>query len=63
MNIVPFLLSLFAIKRDIAVTILLRCMCMHVCMHACLCPGFVWVVALTFMHGFQNDLTQLLFLG
>ena len=32
-----FLLSPLAVKRDITVTILLRCMCMHVCMHACLC--------------------------
>ena len=63
MNIVPFLLSPLAVKRDIAVTILLRCMCMRVCMHACVCPGFVWFVALTFMHGFQNYLTQLLSLG
>ena len=28
-----FLLSLLAVKRDIAVTILVRCMCMHVCVH------------------------------
>ena len=34
MIIVPFLLSPLAVKRDIAVTILLRCMCVHVCMHA-----------------------------
>ena len=32
-----FLLSPFAVKQDIAVTILLRCMCVRVCMHACLC--------------------------
>ena len=32
-----FLLSLLAVRRDIAVTILLRCMCVRVCMHACLC--------------------------
>ena len=31
-----FLLSPLAVKRDIAVTILLRCMCVRVCMHACL---------------------------
>ena len=31
-----FLLSLLAVKRDIAVTILLRRMCVRVCMHACL---------------------------
>ena len=40
-----FLLSPLAVKRDIAATILLRCMCVRVCMHACLrmsiriCPG------------------------
>ena len=33
------------------------------CMHACVCPsGFVWVIIPTFMHGFQNYLTQFLFL-
>ena len=32
-----FLLSPLAVKRDIADTILLRCMCVRVCMHACLC--------------------------
>ena len=32
-----FLFSPLAVKRDIAVTILLRCMCVRVCMHACLC--------------------------
>ena len=31
-----FLLSPLAVKRDIAVTILLRCIYMRVCMHACL---------------------------
>ena len=30
-----FLSSPLAVKRDIAVTILLRCMCVRVCMHAC----------------------------
>ena len=30
------LLSPLVVKRDIAVTILLRCMCVRVCMHACL---------------------------
>ena len=35
MNIVPFLLSSLALKRDIAVTILIRCMCVRVCMHSC----------------------------
>ena len=35
MNIVPFLSSPLAVKRDIAVTILLRCICVRVCMHAC----------------------------
>ena len=31
-----FLLSPLAVKQDIAVTILLRGMCVRVCMHACL---------------------------
>ena len=31
-----FLLTPLAVKLDVAVTILLRCMCVHVCMHACL---------------------------
>ena len=30
-----FLSSPLAVKRDIAVTILLMCMCVRVCMHAC----------------------------
>ena len=44
-----FLLSPLAVKRDIAVTILLRCMCVRVaCMHACVWPsGFVWTITLT----------------
>ena len=36
-----FLLSPLAVKRDIAVTVLLRCMCMRVCMHACLCMSIL----------------------
>ena len=31
-----FLFSPLAVKRDIAVTFLLRCMCVRVCMHVCL---------------------------
>ena len=61
-----FLLSPLAVKREIAVTIFLRCMCVRVCMHAlhaCECPsGFDWVITLIFMHGFQNYLTQFLLL-
>ena len=59
-----FLSSPLAVKRDIAVTILLRCMCVRVCMHACvrmsvrICLGHNSY----FMHGFQNYLTQFLFL-
>ena len=41
------------VKRDIAVTIVLRCVCVRAC-------GFVRAVTPTFMDGFQNDLTQLL---
>ena len=33
MNVVPFCR---AVKRDIAVTILLRCRCACVCVHACM---------------------------
>ena len=37
--------------------------CVCACMHACVYPsGFVWVITPTFMHGFQNYLTQFLFL-
>ena len=32
-----FLVSPLVVKRDIAITILLRCMCVRVYMHACLC--------------------------
>ena len=49
-----FLSSPLAVKRDIAVTILLGCMCVRVCMHACvrmsvwICPGhnsyiYAWI--------------------
>ena len=58
MNIVPFLSSPLAVKRDIAVTILLRCMCVRVCMHACvrmsvrICLGhnsyiYAWILKLS----------------
>ena len=58
-----FLSSPLALKQDISVTILLRCMCVHVFMHACVYPsGFVWVITPTFMHGFQNYVTKFLFL-
>ena len=50
---VDFLSNPLTIKRDIAVTILLRCMC--VC-----ASGFVRAITPTFMHGFQNNLTQLM---
>ena len=33
-----FLLSPLAVKRDIAVTILRRCMCVHMCAGACIRP-------------------------
>ena len=56
MNIVPFLSRPLAVKRDIAVTILLRCMCVHVCVRP---SGFVQAITHIFMHGFQNYLTQL----
>ena len=37
--------------------------CVHACMRACVCPsGFVLVITPTFMRGFQNYLTQFLFL-
>ena len=50
-----FLLSPLAVKRDIAVTILLRCICVRVCMHACLRMSIriCLVITLTFMHGFK----------
>ena len=42
-----------AVKQDIAVTIFVRCMCMH--------PSrFVPGITSTFMHGFENSLAQLL---
>ena len=44
------------VKRDLAVTIFVRCMCMRVCMHL---SGFVWALTSTFMHGFQNNLAHL----
>ena len=45
------------VKRDIAVTILV--LCVHVL--ACVRPSiFVQAISPTFLHGFQNYLTQLL---
>ena len=40
-------------KRDIVVTILVWCMSMHL-------SEFVRTITCTFMHGFQNNLAQLL---
>ena len=46
---VPFLSSPLAGKRDIVVTIFVRCMCVR--------PSrFVWTITCTLMHGFQNNL-------
>ena len=48
-----FLSSLLAGKRDIVVTILVRCMSVR--------PSeFVWPITCTTMHGFQKNLAQLL---
>ena len=48
-----FLSSPLAGKRDIVVTILVRCMCVR--------PSeFVRTITCTIMHGFQNSLAQLL---
>ena len=52
-----FLSSPLAGKRDIVVTILLRCMCVRLCVHP---SGFVRTITFTIMHGFQNNLAQLL---
>ena len=48
-----FLSSLLAGKRDIVVTILVRCMSVRL-------SEFVWTIACTTMHGFQNNLAPLL---
>ena len=56
-----FLSSPLAGKRDIVVTILVRCMCVRQCVHASVRPsGFVRTITCTIMHGFQNNLAQLL---
>ena len=52
----------FAVKRDIAITIFV---CVSACVSACVRPsvrssGFALAITSTFMHGFQNNLTQLL---
>ena len=48
-------------KRDIVVTILVRCMCVRPCASASVRPsGFVRTITCTIMHGFQNNLAQLL---
>ena len=52
-----FLSRPLAGKRDIFVTIFVRCMCVH----PCVCPsGFVRTIPCTIIHGFQNNLAQLL---
>ena len=48
-----FLSSPLAGKRDIVVTILVWYMCMRPC-------GFVQTILCTIMHGFHNNLAQLL---
>ena len=46
-----FLSSPLEVKGDIAVTVLVRCVC------ACIRPsGFVQAITPTFMHGFQNNI-------
>ena len=45
-------------EQDIDITTSVRCMCVHaLCMHL---SRFVWARTSTFMHGFQNNLAQLL---
>ena len=45
-------------ERDIVVTISVWCMCVRrACMHQ---YGLVRAITCTFMHGFQNNLAQLL---
>ena len=41
--------------RDIAVTISVRCMCVHACLRP---SGFVRAITSTFIHEFQNNLAQ-----
>ena len=48
-----FSLSPLVVKQDIAVTVLLR--------PVCVCPSrFIWAINPTIVHPFQNYLTQLL---
>ena len=54
-----FLSSPLAVKRDIAVTILLRYI-LRACVCGCVRPSrFVQVITPTILHVFQNYLTQL----
>ena len=65
MRRVSFLSSPLAVKQDIAAAIFVRCMCVCVCVCVSACgrpSGFVWTITSTFMHGFQNNLAQLLYL-
>ena len=56
-----FLSSPLAGKGDIVVTILVWCMYMRLCVHASVRPSeFVRAITCTIMHGFQNNLAQLL---
>ena len=58
-----FLSSPLAVKQNISVTIFSKCMYVRAC--ACVRPfvrpsGFIRAITPTFMHGFQNYLTQFL---
>ena len=44
-------------KRDIVITNSVRCMCVRQCVRPSV---FVWTITCTIMHGFQNNLAQLL---
>ena len=52
-----FLSSPLAGKRDIVVTIFVRCMCVHASVRP---SRFVRTITCTFMHGFQSNSAQLL---
>ena len=60
--LIIFLSSPLTGKRDIVVTILIRCMCVRPCIRASVRgpSGFVRTITCTIMHGFQNNLAQLL---
>ena len=58
-GIISFIVEPACGERDTVVTISVRCICVRACMHV-LSSRIVRDITCTFVHGFQNNLAQLL---